>query len=143
MVDISAIKPSERVLELHHPADETQLLGIRVSLVSINDPRMKKLKRRIQDEKARLERAGKILKAEDIEENADELLFNAMTGWQWYNPTGEKGDADYDENAMPEFKGKQPEFNRANVLAILREPGAEWFAEQISAAISDEKSFFK
>lgn len=141
-MDIALIKPSERTIEIHHPVDETKLLGIRVSLVSMTDPRMKKLRRRIQDEKLKLEARGKNFRAADVEENQNELIFNAMTGWQWYNTTGQKGDKDFDEAADAKFKGKKPEFNRANVLEVLNEPGMEWFADQISEAIADEKAFF-
>lgn len=125
MVDISTIKPNERTIEMHHPADETQLIGIRVSLMAIADPRMKKIRRNIQDAKLRLEARGKNFKAEDVEENQNNLIFNALTGWEWY-------DAD--------FHGKKPEFNKQSVFAVLTE--LEWFADQIAEEISDEKAFF-
>lgn len=143
MADLSTIKPVERTVEIHHPADETRLLGIRVSLVSINDPKMKKIKRKIQDEKLRLEARNKHFKADDLEENVNTLLFNSLTGWEWYNPTGKQGDKGFDPSAEPEFKGKKnPEFNQATVMMMLNEPGMEWFGDQILQEISEEKSFF-
>lgn len=140
MADISNIKPNERVIEMVHPADETQLLGIRVSIMTMSDERMKKIRRQIQDEKLRLDARGKNFKAEDVEENQTKLIFGAMTDWEWYNPTGIPGDKDYDPDAQATFKGQVPPFNRATVFAVLNE--LEWFAEQLSAHISDEKAFF-
>lgn len=142
MVDISSIKTQERTIEIMHPANSEQKLGIMISMVALSDPRMKRLKRKIHDEKLRLEAKGKHFKADDLENNANELLCNAMTGWRWYNPTGEKGDDGYNEDAQALFKGKVPEFNRMNVLAVLNEPGMDWFANQLHDAINEEKDFF-
>jgi hypothetical protein len=126
-MDIANIQPSERVIEIHHPADENELMGIRVTLISITDPRMKKIKRKIQDAKLKLDAKGKSFKSEEIEENANEMLFSAMTGWDWYGKDAT-------------FKGKKPEFNRASVFDVLTT--VEWFADQLTEAITDEKSFF-
>jgi hypothetical protein len=133
-MDIANIKPSERVLEIHHPADEDEKLGIRVSIVSINDPRLKKVKRKIQDEKLRLDARGKHFKSDDVEDNLHTMIFSAMTGWEWYSPTGKKEDD-------ASFHGKKPEFNRASVLAVFSE--CEFIVDQLSEAISDEKAFFQ
>ena len=127
-MDIAGIQPQERTIEIHHPADETQMLGIRVSLMAISDPRMKKIKRKIQDEKLRLEARGKNFKSEDLEDNQNSLIFSAMTGWDWY---GED----------VKFEGQKPEFNRVNVGKVLS--SLEWFADQLTDAIDDEKAFFK
>ena len=143
MFDISAIQPSNRTVEIVHPADPAMTIGIRVSIVSINDERVKKVRRKIQDEKLRLESRGKAFKADDVESNTNELLFNAMTGWEWYNPTGKPGDKGFDEARQASWKGNpSPEFNRATVMSILNDPTAYWIADQISEAISDEKAFF-
>lgn len=141
-MDLSSIKPQTRTIDIHFPGDETKKLGVLIELRSINDPEMKRIKRKIQDEKSKLDQRGKILKAESIEENANEIIFQAILGWQWYNPTGNVGDKGYDESADATFRGKKPEFNRASVLAVLNEPGLDWFANQISEAIGDEKAFF-
>lgn len=125
-MDISAIKPQERTFEIHHPADENELVGLRISIMSISDPRMKSVKRKIQDIKLRLEARNKHFKADDIEENQIDLMFSAMTAWEWY-------DCD--------FHGKKPEFTKVNVKAVLTE--LEWIADQIAAEISDDKAFFK
>lgn len=125
-MDLSSLKPTERQVEILHPGTDEEL-GIRITLVSINDERLKKAKRRIQDEKLRLEVRGKNFKSEDIEENAIELDFAAMTGWEWYGK---------DVN----FNGSKPEFNRANVKAVFE--SLPWFQRQVEEAISDEKAFF-
>jgi len=138
-MDIASIKPSERMVEIVHPKTEKPI-GIRVSVMSMTDERMKKIRRAIQNEKLRLDARGKNFKAEDVEANQNDLLFSAMTGWQWYNPTGEKNDKDFDADADATFHGKKPEFTKQNVIAVLTE--LEWIADQISAAISDEKAFF-
>jgi len=142
MADISTIKTTDRNIEIVHPADDTKKLGIMVSLMAISDPRMKRIKRKISDEKLRREAKGKHFKSDDIEENANELLFGAITGWNWYNPTGNVGDEGYKAADDATFKGKKPEFNRASVMAVLTEPGMEWFGDQLMDAISEEKSFF-
>ena len=64
MFDISEIKSLGRSVEIVHPADPTIKLGIRISLVSMNDERVKKIRRKIQDEKLRLESRGKSFKAD-------------------------------------------------------------------------------
>lgn len=123
-MDLSEIKTTERVIEILHPKTD-EPVGLRVSLLSINDPAMKAIKRRIQDEKTRLDRSGKILKAERIEENQNELIFGAMTGWEWYDAT---------------LNGKKPDFNKASVIHVLSTN--EWIVDQLSKEISDEKAFF-
>lgn len=140
MVDLSSIKPQERMIDIHHPGNDTIKIGLRITLMALSDPRMKRIKRKIQDERNRLDAKGKFFKAEEVEENQHALLFSAMTEWYWYNPTGNKGDEGFDENADLTFHGKKPEFNKANVSAVLNE--LEWVGDQISTAISDEQSFF-
>lgn len=140
MVDIANIKPTERIIEIHHPKDETQLIGLRVGLLSIGDPAMKKIKRSITDEKQRLDARGKNFKAEDLENNQNRLIFGAMIFWEWYNPTGNPDDKEYDPNADCTFHGKKPEFTRPNVDSVLNE--LEWVADQLTEEISNEKAFF-
>ena len=126
-MDISELKPAdERVIEITHPGTGDPI-GVRVSLMSITDARMVKIKRKIQDERLRLEARGKNFKADDIEENRNELSFRAMTGWEWYDGANFKGD-------------KNPVFNRATVDTVLTE--LPWFRDQIEEGVSDEKSFF-
>lgn len=126
MTDISAIKTVERVVEITHPATK-EPLGIRVSLMSIDDPRMKKLKRQITDRRLQLEARGKHFKADDIDENRNALAFSAMTGWEWYGKD-------------VSFKGNKPAFDRVSVYAVFDE--LTWFRDHIETEISETKDFF-
>lgn len=130
MADIGNITSSDREIDILHPGTK-EPLGITVSIMHIDDPRLKKLKRRITDERLRLEQRGKVFKAEDIEENKNNILFSAMTGWKWGT------DADGEQNT---FRGEVPEFNRKNVVAVLDDK--PWFADQVNEAVSDTEAFF-
>ncbi|QWY83150.1 hypothetical protein [Rhizobium phage RHph_X2_24] len=124
-MDIAAIKPQEALVNINHPATQ-EPIGVTVSLMSINDERMKIIRRQIQDRRIKLEQKGKSFKAEEIEENGYELAFRAMTGWQWEGETT--------------FNGKKPEFEKAAVVHVFK--SLPWFHEQVMDAISDEKRFF-
>lgn len=137
-MDISVYQPSERIIEITSPGRDVKNLGIRVSLMSIADPRMKRIKRKIQDRKLHLEARGKNFKADEIEDNRNDITFEAMTGWQWY-----KIDADGNEAADGEqatFHGKVPAFVRKEVYGVFDE--LSWFRDQIDEAIGEEKDFF-
>lgn len=124
-MDLSDLKSGERFVEILHPKTDLEI-GVKVSLVSINDPKLKKIKRRIQDDKLRLESRGKNFKSEDIEENANKLIFNAVTGWEW--------------NKDATFKKEKPAFNQKNFNEVMQT--LPWFRDQLEEAISDEKAFF-
>ena len=104
-MDIAKLKPAERVIEIIHPVTGENV-GIRVTLVSLVDERLKAVRRRFQNKKIELEKRGKTFKADDLEENAVELLLNAITGLDWY-------DAD--------FNGEKSIFNEKNVKMVLEE----------------------
>ncbi len=125
-MDIASLKPSERKHEMLHPGTN-ELLEISVSLMSLNDDRMKPLRRRIQDRRLNLERRGKTFSAEEIEENKKEVCFGAMTGWDFYGKEAS-------------FNGAKPEFNRANVFNIFN--SLPWFQDQINDALGEDKDFF-
>lgn len=138
-MDLSQIKPSERTIEIEHPASG-QPIGVRVTLLSIDDDRMKRIKRNITDESLKLQAKGKAFKAEELERNTNTLMFTGTTGWEWYNPTGAEGDDGYDADAMPSFEGEVPTYNQKNFLAVT---GAlPWFGTQIQEAIGETKAFF-
>jgi hypothetical protein len=140
MTDIAQIVTASRAIEILHPGTGDRL-GVRVNVVHIDDERLAKEKRRITDRRIYLEARGKTFKAEEIEENKNILLFTAMTGWDWYNPTGKTGDKGYDENATPTFDGaEQPEFDQKTVFAVLRK--LPWFSDQINEAVGETKAFF-
>lgn len=139
MADLSTIKPLERVFTVLHPKTEKPI-GLRVTMISMSDPRMQKIRRNIQNKQLQLQARNKYFKADDIEENQYELIFSALTSWEFYNPTGNKGDKDFDPEASLTFKGQVPTFNKVNVVELLTE--LEWVTNQLSEAISDEKAFF-
>lgn len=138
-MDLSQIKPSDRTIEIEHPANG-QPIGLRVTLLSIEDDRLKRIKRQITDESLKLQSKGKAFKAEELERNTNMLMFTGTTGWEWYNPTGKEGDDGYDPDAMANFHGEQPEYNQKNFLAVTGE--LSWVAAQIQEAIGETKAFF-
>lgn len=131
-MDISAIVPSERIIEIKHPKTENKI-GVRISLVSMNDPKVKGIKRRIENEKIKLDQRGKSFTAEKIEENKNLLIFESMTGWEWYSPSGKKEDE-------ATFKGRKPEFTKNDVFEVLNT--LSWFGDQIVSALNEETDFF-
>lgn len=142
MTDISNIKTGERAVEINHPGTGEKL-GLRVNLVSIDDDRLVKIKRKITDKRLYLEARGKTFKAEEIEENRTDLLIAAITGWEWYKQEAvkdDKGKVIKDEVECPTFHGEVPDFNRRNVLAVISELG--WFGDQVNAEIGEVSSFF-
>jgi hypothetical protein len=138
-MDLKDLTPSERMVEILHPGTK-EPIGVRVTLMHLDDDRMKKLRRAIQDEKHRLDQRGKYLKSEQIEANAHELCFTALTGWEWYNPTGSKGDKGFDPKAAATFNGEVPTFTKKNVFDIFDK--LPWFRDQIGQAMGDDESFF-
>lgn len=126
-MDVSSLVPSERLIEITHPKTG-EYLGIKITLLSLMDEKMVKIKRRIADNHLALTRKGKSLKSSEIEDNENLLIFEAMTGWIW------EDDANW--------KGEKPEFNLKNVKEILNAPGFEWFKRQLAEAIEDESAFF-
>lgn len=124
-MELSDLKPTERVIDILHPATAEDT-HIKVTLVSFDDERLKRVRRKFQDERMRLESKGKSFKSEDIEENALLLLYTAMTGWTW--------------GADAVWRGQKPEFNLKNVKEVLTE--LPWFRSQIEEAMQDEAAFF-
>jgi hypothetical protein len=125
-MDISGFKPGERIIDIVSPGRDASPLGIKVSLISINDDRMKKLKKKIIDRRLYLEARGKSFKADELDENANEIAFSAMTGWQWSDGAT--------------FHGNVPGFTQREVFAVFDE--LSWFRNQIDEAIMEEKDFF-
>lgn len=140
-MDLSNLKPGERMIEILHPATK-EPIGIRVSLVHIHDESLKKLKRQFQDERYRLESRGKHFKAENVENNLNELNFAAMKAWEWYNPTGSEKDKNFDPDKQANWKGnKSPEFSKKNVFEIF--DTLPWFRDQIASEMGDDEAFFQ
>lgn len=131
MADLAKLKPSERFIDIKHPATDANI-GVRVSVMSLDDDRLKKIKRQIQDERIRLERKNKGFNAEKTEDNTNLILFSAMVDWQW-------GKDDDGEQAT--FNGATPSFNQSSVVQVLTE--LPWFADQIAEAVGETKAFFQ
>lgn len=138
-MELTALKPTERSIEIISPATG-QPLGVRVRVVSLEDERLERVKRQINDEALRLQGKGKSFKAHEVERNAKTIMFTGTLGWEWYNPTGAEGDEGYDADATPTYKGEIPAFNQKNFTDIVTE--LPWFGEQVSEAIGETKSFF-
>ena len=126
MNDITNIAPKEQTIEILHPSSD-EPVGISVSLMSPDDPRMKTIKRKITDFNLQKQKRGKVLKAIEVEDNEIALIGATLTGWEWY------GDD-------VSFKGEKPEFNPKNVAAVLKE--ITWFKKQLSDELDDTKGFF-
>lgn len=139
MANIAEIKPAPRALEVRHPGTGRPI-GVRLTLVSLDDERLAKVRRGIQDKRLYLEARGKTFKSEEIESNRLSILTTAITDWEWYNPTGKSGDDGYDAEAMPEFNGDVPEFNLRNVREVVST--LTWIGDQVNEALGETESFF-
>lgn len=140
MGDISNLTTGERTLEILHPGTHAPL-GIRIKLLHVDDEKLERLKRAVTDESQRLASKGKFFKADDLHNNTERLMCTAITGWEWYNPTGGPSDKEYDPDAMPDFEGNtSPECNAKMINAITRK--LPWFKDQVQEAIGDLEGFF-
>ena len=125
MTDISEIAYIEKTVEIIHPATK-EPLGISISLMSPDDPRLETIKSKIMDERLALEAKGKNFKAEQINKNRDMVLFRSMTGWKWDGDTS--------------FEGEKPDFIQVNVLKVFNK--LPWFRKQVDEAFSELEGFF-
>lgn len=137
--DLANLKPKPRTLEILHPATGANL-GVRMTVVSVDDDRLRKVKRDLRNKRLALEQRGKSFTAKEEEENMQDLLIAACIGWEWYNPTGSEGNEGFDAEEMPEFEGEVPQFNPRNFKRVVE--ALPWFGTQISAFISETKDFF-
>lgn len=130
MADLSTIEYIEKTVRIVHPNNKEDL-GIAVSLMSPEDPRLEPIKTKILDQQLKLQASNKTLKAEQIKHNRDMILFRAITGWEWTKDA--RGDA-----AL--WEGEKPELNQKNVLDIFAKHA--WFRNQVDEAFSELESFF-
>lgn len=124
-MDIANLKPSERTIEITDPTTGENL-GIRINMVSIDDDRLKAIKRKITDERLRLSQRNKSFSAEQIESNANKILWAAVTGWEWYGKD-------------VTFLGEVPEFSQRNFIAVVE--ALPWFRDQLNEEIEDRAAF--
>lgn len=125
-MDISTLIPVERIIEIKHPGKDENL-GIRVNILSMNDDKLKQVRRQFINKRIELEKRGKSYNAADIEANEVDLLLHCITGWDWY------GDIN--------FEGSKPDFTEVNVRKVLTT--FKWFKDQLTEAVSDDKAFFQ
>lgn len=142
MTELAALVPVERKLEILHPVTDSPL-GVRIALISVDDDRLKKLRRAFVDKDQGLAAKKRNYRpsAEELESRFEQIAFTACQGWHWYNPTGSEGDEGYSAEAMPTFDGEVPEFNMRNFQAVTRR--LEWFKAQINEALEETKDFLK
>lgn len=139
-MDITAIKPSDRTIEIMRPGANVPL-GIELTLISVDDERLAKVKRAITDKKLQLQRKGKDFTADDLKANKEMILLATIIDWRWYNPTGVEGDEGYDEEKHPSIEGDEnPEHNPRNVRKCI---ALDWFADQVWTEIAETDEFFK
>lgn len=142
MADLSTLTPGEHVLEILHPVSDKPL-GVRIGLVSTDDPKLKKLRRQFIDKDQALAAKNRKYRpsAEELESRFDQIALTACQWWEWYNPTGKEGDEGYDADAMPTFDGEVPEFNPRNFNRVTgRLP---WLKAQINEQLEETKDFLK
>lgn len=124
MDDFADVKPEEITFEILSPRTGENA-GIRVTVMSSDDERMKPIMRRIQNGHIDRNKRGKTIKSEEIEENALDLLAAAVVSWEWYGTT---------------WKGEVPEHSRKNVKEVLRESAS--FRKQVNEKVDDTEAFF-
>ena len=123
-MDIGKLGVKGRVYEVAHPKTG-DAIGIRVMLLSLEDDKVKRLRRQIMDRASKLQLKGKFITAVEQEANHIDLLFAAVEGWDWY------GDVD--------FNGAKPAFNRGTFGQICE--ALPWFKEQLDEQISETANF--
>lgn len=130
MADLSEIKSVARDIVIVHPSTK-QPVGLTVTMVSLDDETLAADRRKITDRRLWLEQRGKHLKAEDIEENQNNLLFKGAKGWEWTL------DAD---GKLGSYKGEQLEFNRVNFMTVISD--LKWIRQQLSTEFAETEDFF-
>lgn len=122
-MDLSTITPSTLKVEIRHPGTG-EPTGLVIECVSLQSEQVKRVQRSITDKVLR-SRTRK-LSAEQIEENAVEVLAAAVVGWEWRDGATWAG-------------GKTLDFSPANVRVVV---GVDWLRKQIDEALGDESAFF-
>lgn len=126
MTDLSKIKTVERTIEILHPATKEEL-GVSVTLMSPNDPRLDTLRKQVSQKQLALQAKGKVEKVEDVKATRHKILFTAITRWDW------RGDAN--------FNGEKPDLTPANFNEIVEE--LPWFMQQLDEEFGEIERFFQ
>jgi hypothetical protein len=133
MANIGAIKSTATTFDVPRP-DTARFSGVRLTLLPMDAPEVKSVKRTIRDEELRLQARGKHFKAADIETNNIKLATALLVGWEWTK------DADNEQATYPDDKSI-PEFNEKNVKDVLT--NVEWMLTFIMNQYDDEAGFYK
>lgn len=125
-MDLSKIKPAERTIEIKHPGTGENL-GIRITIMSPDDERLKSITRQINDKALYLRQRNKSFTSDEVEANTMRLMVTTILNWEWYGKD-------------VTFEGTKPDFNAENVKRVLT--SLEWFKKQVDEELSETKSFF-
>lgn len=126
-MDISAIQPNSRVVEIKHPGTG-EGLKIFVTLVSQDDAQVRPVRRQLNDRVLQQRQRGKAVIASELEHNAVVLIRASIVEWDW-------------SKSEMTWKGKKPDCNKETVTEVLTE--LVWFRDQLDEALSDDRAFFQ
>ena len=122
-MDLSAITPSTIKVEIKHPGTGAPT-GLVIECASLESEPVKRVQRAITDKVLRSRNRKPT--AEQIEENAVEVIAAAVVGWEWKDGATWEG-------------GKKLDFSLANVRTVVSVP---WLRQQLDEALGDEAAFF-
>lgn len=123
-IDIDDISTGDVTSEILHPVTE-EPVGIRVTLMSPTDSRLKGIKRQIQNENLKRQNRRKTIKASEVEENENALLAATVVSWDWYDAV---------------YKGEKPDCTPKMIKEIFTEK--PWFRQAINDLLEAEADFF-
>lgn len=130
-IDLSSLtaqrKPFE--LELVHPGTKRGL-GLFLTLISVNEPGPKKVTARINSAAQKLARKNNSFTADQLRENAVDILSACTTGWRWGT------DADGKPSS---WNGEQLEFHPNNLRMVLM---IDELRDQVDTEVADNTNFF-
>lgn len=108
-------------------------IGLKLELQSMESPAMKAIQRQITDEAQRLRIRGKFIKADEIDNNSNELYITAIVDWEW-----SKGS---DGQPLTLDGDPKPPCNIVNKKTLIeRVPG---ITSQIDDALGQQNRFFR
>jgi len=123
-VEIDDIATVEKTYEVPHPSTDENV-GIRVTLMSVNDKRMKGLKRQIQNANLQRQAKRKTIKAVEVEENEIAMASGAIVSWDWYDAV---------------YKGEKPDCTPKTKAEILN--AKSWIKDFVVEKLELESDFF-
>lgn len=124
-MDLSTLKPGERVLDIKHPKTGENI-DLKIELYSMKSEKVTRFKTKIQQDEFNNAKEGKETSGEEFTERMFKMAFECMKSWTWGKDL--------------DFKGKKPHFNEKNVREVFE--ALPWLREQVEKALQDEKAFF-